>query len=216
MKQRSRPPPPEPTVSSLPREVVRERSRTEPLSADGWCDLGINLEACAPDKAREAYHRALAMDSRHADANVNLGRLLQEAGLRVEATRHYRSALASKPGHATAAFNLGTVLEELGRPAEAMAAYRRAVEADAEFADAHFNLSRLYERAGKRAAALGHLRTYKMLSERGTHDEGPHRRQLGRLRAVIGKLRSEGAAGQRRASVLRRPVTHRTWCHRIP
>jgi tetratricopeptide (TPR) repeat protein len=169
MQNRSRPPgvicQPQDTVSSLSGRIVREARRAEPLSADGWYDLGVDLEACAPDEAREAYHRALAMDSRHAEAHVNLGRLLQEAGLRVEAASHYRSALEAKPGYPTAAFNLGTALEELGRPGEAMAAYRRAVEADAEFADAHFNLSRLYERAGKRAAALRHLRTYKLLSE---------------------------------------------------
>ena len=200
---------PQATVSSLPRQVVREGRRAEPLSADGWYDLGIDLEAYAPDEAREAYHQALAMDSRHADAHVHLGRLLQEAGLRVEAVWHYRSALKAKPGHPTAAFNLGTALEELGRPAEAMTAYRRAVNADAEFADAHFNLSRLYERAGKRAAALRHLGTYKLLSEqRGTHDEGLRRRQRGCLHGVEGKLLSEGAASRRRAPVLRRPVTH--------
>ena len=187
---------------------MTERRRTEPLSADGWFDLGIDLEPCAPDEAREAYHHALAMDSRHAEAHVNLGRLLQEAGLRVEAVWHYRSALAAKPGYPTATFNLGTALEELGRPAEAMAAYRRAVGADAEFADAHFNLSRLYERAGKRAAALRHLRTYKMLCEqRGMHDEGP-RRPRGHLQEAEGKLLSDGAAGRRRALVLRRRGTH--------
>jgi tetratricopeptide (TPR) repeat protein len=208
MQHRSRPlgvsEQPRDTASFLSRQAVRDWRRTEPLSADGWFDLGVDLEACAPDEAREAYHNALAMDSRHADAHVNLGRLLQEAGLRVEAVWHYRSALTAKPGYPTAAFNLGTALEELGRPAEAMAAYRRAVEADAEFADAHFNLSRLYERAGRRAAALRHLRIYKMLSEqRGTHDEGLRRRQRGCLHGVEGKLLSEGAAGRRRGPVLR-------------
>jgi tetratricopeptide (TPR) repeat protein len=208
MQHRSRPlgviEQPQNTGSFLSPQVVRDGRRTEPLSAAGWYDLGFDLEACAPDEAREAYHHALAMDSRHADAHVNLGRLLQEAGLRLEAVWHYRSALKTRPGHATASFNLGTALEELGRPAEAMAAYRRAVEADAEFADAHFNLSRLYERAGKRAAALRHLRTYKLLSEQwGTHDEGLRRRQRGCLYGVEGKLLSEGAAGRRRGPVLR-------------
>jgi tetratricopeptide (TPR) repeat protein len=212
MHNRSRPPgviwQPQDTVPSLSGRIVREGRRAEPLSADGWYDLGIDLEACAPDEAREAYCRALAMDSRHADAHVNLGRLLQEAGKRAEAAGHYRSALAAKPGHPIAAFNLGTALEELGRPAKAIEAYRRAVEANAEFADAHFNLSRLYERAGKRAAALRHLRTYKMLSEKyRTHDEGPRRHPRERLQGVEGKLLSEGAAGRRRAPVLRRPVT---------
>ncbi|MGH2771015.1 MAG: tetratricopeptide repeat protein [Actinomycetota bacterium] len=187
---------------------MREGRRAEPFSADLWYDLGVDLEACAPDEAGEAYRRALAMDSRHADAHVNLGRLLQEAGKLAEAASHYRSALEAKPGHPTSTFNLGTVLEELGRPAEAMAAYRRAVEADAEFADAHFNLSRLYERAGKRAAALRHLRTYKMLSEKyGTPYEGPRRHPRERPKEWKGRFHpKELPAGE----VLRfyAPVTH--------
>jgi len=154
------------TATSLSRRTLREGCWAEPLSADDWYDLGADLEACAPDEARDAYRRALAVDSRHADAHVNLGRLLQEAGKLVEAARHYRAALKARSGHATAAFNLGTTLEELGRLAEAFEAYRRAVEADAEFADAHFNLSRLYEQTGRRAAALRHLMTYKVLSEK--------------------------------------------------
>jgi tetratricopeptide (TPR) repeat protein len=157
---------PQCTASSLSRGTGRETWRAAPLSADDWYDLGIDLETCAPDEARNAYRRALAIDPRHADARVNLGRLLQEMGKLAEAARHYRTALETEPWHPTATFNLGTVLEELGKLVLAIGAYRRAVEADAEFADAHFNLSRLYEQTGKRAAALRHLRTYKMLSER--------------------------------------------------
>ncbi len=146
--------------------------------ADRWYDLGVNLDACAPGEAREAYRRALAIDSRHADAHVNLGRLLQDAGKLAEAACHYRSALEAKPEHPTAAFNLGTALEDLGRPAEAIEAYWRVLKADAEFADAHFNLSRLYEQTGKRTAALRHLMTYKVLSENSTmHGDHPHRHQ---------------------------------------
>jgi tetratricopeptide (TPR) repeat protein len=151
-----------PTARRLAR---RARRSDEPLTAEQWYSLGVDLESAAPQDARDAYTRAVALDPRHASARVNLGRWLQEDGHPELAVAEYRAALASQPRHPTAAFNLGTALEELGRRAEAIAAYRRALDADDRFADAHFNLARLYEQAGKRAAALRHLRAYKMLSE---------------------------------------------------
>src|SRR6266404_1179963 len=139
------------------------RRSDEPLTADQWYDLGADLETAAPDDARDAYARAVALDPRHASARVNLGRLLQDAGRPAEAAEQYRAALAVRPRHPTAAFNLGTALEDLGRRPEAIEAYRKALHADDDFADAHFNLARLYEQTGRRAAALRHLKAYKLL-----------------------------------------------------
>ena len=91
-------------------------ARTRPWSsanrdfdAAGWYDLGLELEAVAPTEARDAYRRALELDAHHADAHVNLGRLLHEQGLVEEAERHYRQALRESPDHATAAFNLASL-----------------------------------------------------------------------------------------------------------
>jgi tetratricopeptide (TPR) repeat protein len=145
------------------RLIHRARRSDEPLSAEQWYILGLDLESAAPEQAGEAYTRALALDPRHASARVNLGRWLQADGHPAEAIAQYRAALAAHPQHATAAFNLGTALEELGRRAEAIEAYRRALAADEGFADAHFNLARLYEQSGKRAAALRHLKAYRQL-----------------------------------------------------
>jgi tetratricopeptide (TPR) repeat protein len=153
-------------AAPVARRLAREARRSdEPLTAEQWYDLGADLETAAPDDARDAYARAVALDPKHAGARVNLGRLLQDAGRPDEAAEQYRAALAVQPAHSTAAFNLGTALEDLGRSAEAIEAYRQALEADGEFADAHFNLARLYEQTGRRAAALRHLRAYKILSE---------------------------------------------------
>jgi len=133
--------------------------------ADGWYELGLEFEAVAPQEARDAYRRALELDPHHADAHVNLGRLLQEEDLTEEAETHYRAALADSPAHATAWFDLGTALEDLRRAGDAVDAYRRAILADRRMADAHFNLARLYEKAGKKAAALRHLGIYQRLTD---------------------------------------------------
>jgi len=133
------------------------------LSAEEWYRWGCELEAAAPEEAAEAYRRALAVDPGHADAHVNLGRLLHEAGDAEAAHGHYRRALEERPRDATAAFNMGVALEDLGRPADALAAYEKAVTLDPQNADAHYNAANLCEKLGRPADALGHLKDYRGL-----------------------------------------------------
>jgi tetratricopeptide (TPR) repeat protein len=150
-------------VARRAAKVARESA--EDHSATDWYEMGLELEAVDPEEARDAYRRALELNAHHADAHVNLGRLLHEDGRAAEAERHYRQALAADAEHATAAFNLGIALEDLRRPADAVDAYRTALAADPRLADAHYNLARLYEKQGKKAAALRHLSHYKRLTE---------------------------------------------------
>ena len=139
----------------------------EELSADAWYDVALDLEAVSVEKARTAYRRAIALDPGHAEAHLNLGRLLHEVGDVAGAESHYRQACAANPESALAAFNLGVALEDRGEAREAMAAYRRALKLDAEIAEAHFNLGRLCEAAGDKRGALLHLAQYKRIQERG-------------------------------------------------
>src|SRR6059036_4152579 len=146
------------------RTAQAARAAEADLDAEDWYELGLELEAVDPDEARDAYRRALELDAHHADAHVNLGRLLHEQGMIEEAERHYRLALRERPEHATAAFNLGIALEDLDQPADAIEAYRAALAVEPRLADAHYNVARLYERLGKKAAALRHLSSYERLT----------------------------------------------------
>jgi tetratricopeptide (TPR) repeat protein len=152
-------------AAPMARRAAKAARRVEQdLSAEDWYELGLELEVAEPTEARDAYRRALELDAHHADARVNLGRLLHEQGLVEEAERHYRLALRENPEHATAAYNLGIALEDLGRAADAIEAYRAALAADPRLADAHYNVARLYEKVGKKAAALRHLSSYRRLT----------------------------------------------------
>ncbi len=133
------------------------------LSAGEWYRWGCELETAAPEEAAEAYRRALAADPGHADAHVNLGRLLHEGGDAEAAREHYRRALQERPRDATAAFNMGVALEDLGRPEDALAAYEKAVALDPQNADAHYNAANLCERLGRPAEALRYLKDYRVL-----------------------------------------------------
>ncbi len=150
------------------RAAQAARDAKQELGADEWYDLGFDLEAVDVAEARDAYRRALELDPHHADAHVNLGRLLQEGGEAGRAASHYLLALAVRAQDATAWFNLGIALEDMKRRSDAIKAYEQAIGVDATLADAYFNLSRLYEAAEKRAAALRSLSRYRLLVARRT------------------------------------------------
>jgi tetratricopeptide (TPR) repeat protein len=139
-------------------------------SADYWFELGLELEVHSPAEARRAYERAVELEPRHADALVNLGRLLYEQGATDGAIVHYRRALEAADGHhAIAAFNLGLALEDLGRNRAAADAYKAALLADPSFADAQYNLARVHERLGDRVSALRWLKSYRALTRQTGH-----------------------------------------------
>ena len=133
------------------------------VSADDLYRIAGTLEETDPVHAVHTYRQALALDSGHADAHVNLGRLLHEAGELAEAERHYRATLGLRPDDATAAFNLAVAIEDQGRDEEALEQYERAITLDGRNADAHYNAARLYEKIGKYTAAIRHLRSYREL-----------------------------------------------------
>lgn len=146
------------------RAALAARDAEHEFSADDWYEMGVHLETAAPDDARDAYRRALESAPNHADAHVNLGRLLHEHGDLVAAEEQYRAALAVQPESVLAAFNLGVVLEDQGRSDDAVGVYERLVKRERGCADAHFNLARLYERSGRKIASLRHLKEYEKLT----------------------------------------------------
>src|SRR5258708_7932587 len=114
----------------LARKVAPLQLRT-PFQGDAadWYERGCDLDEVAPDEARDAYRRALELEPDHADAHVNLGRLLHEAGDARAAAEHYRRAIELTPANVIALVNLGVPLEDLRIPEAAILAYRLAAQA---------------------------------------------------------------------------------------
>jgi tetratricopeptide (TPR) repeat protein len=125
-------------------------------------ERAMDLEGGDEGAARSAYEACLALDERHVEARVNLGRLLHLQGRLREAEQVYRGAETTE---ALLSFNLAVLLEDLEREAEAAVAYREALAQDPALADAHFNLARLYEQAGNQKDALRHLLAYRRLTQ---------------------------------------------------
>jgi tetratricopeptide (TPR) repeat protein len=149
-----------PPPGEAPGDVV-------PPTIDELYELGCDLEETDPAHAEASYRQVLARAPRHADAHINLGRLMHERGDLAAAEEHYRAALRERPDDPTATFNLGVALEDASRGPEALEAYERAVELNAQNADAHYNAARLYEKGGDYGASLRHLRAYRDLTRRG-------------------------------------------------
>lgn len=134
--------------------------------AGHWFERGMDLEHAGDhEAAAEVYRKVLEVEPRHADAAVNLGRLLHQDGRLAEAARLYRIALAVDAADAVAHYNLALVLEDQHRPAVALRHYQQAVAQQPEFADAHYNLARLLEDLGRHAEAVRHLLAYSALTK---------------------------------------------------
>lgn len=143
--------------------VALQPGRVAAEPAEVWVRRGRALEGADPAAACDAYRRALELQPDHADANINLGRLVHESGQADAAADLYRAALAVRPDDAVAWFNLGVALGDLGEIDAALACYRRVLKADPGCADAHFNAARLCERRGDRLGTVRHLRAYRAL-----------------------------------------------------
>ena len=145
--------------------VIEAKAPSAPPEPD-WFGQAVALENSDPAAARAAYVRALAREPARADARLNLGRLLHEAGELEAAEAMYREALRAGSRDPLLHFNLGVLLEDMQRTAEAIRAYEAALHEDSELADGHYNLALLYEESGRAKDAIRHMARYRQLTSK--------------------------------------------------
>jgi tetratricopeptide (TPR) repeat protein len=160
--------PPQAPAEAPPLSLLRARppagGDVAPPTAEEIYEIGCDIDETDPVQAEASYRQVLMQAPEHADAHINLGRILHERGDLPAAEAHYRRALQIRAGDATALFNLGVVLEDQGRNTAALEAYAGAIEVDGRNADAHYNAARLYDLAGDYSSALRHLRICRDLT----------------------------------------------------
>ena len=152
-----------PARAPAPGEGTEQAPDAPPLGVEELYEIAGQHEQADPQEARETYLQVLTLAPAHADAHIDLGRLLHQAGDLKAAEFHYRAALGVRPEDSTASFNLGVALEDQGHISDAIEAYERALATNPRNADAHYNAARLYEKSGDYPAALRHLRAYRQL-----------------------------------------------------
>lgn len=144
--------------------TVIERAAPKPAPEADWFSEAVELEASDPERAMEAYRKAIAADAVNLDARINLGLLLHEAKRFPEAGRVYTEALNACGPDPVLLYNLGVLLEDMGSLDEAGRAYAAAVSADPSMADAHYNLALLCGRLGRSKDAIRHMSQYRRLT----------------------------------------------------
>ncbi|MGA8708930.1 MAG: tetratricopeptide repeat protein [Steroidobacteraceae bacterium] len=152
----------QPATDGQPRAAAAAAAAGDAdAEAEALFAQALEIDATEPEAAIELYRRCLALDPRHAGAQINCARLLQEGGALEEAERMYRSD-GTRDTHAL--YNLGVLLEDTGRPDEAIESYLAVIALDPAFAEAHYNLARLYEIQGNTPHMIRHLRQYRSLT----------------------------------------------------
>ena len=144
---------------------IMERRKAPPrVSAHEWLDRGLDLEDSDAEAALQAYGEAITVDPKLADAHINRGWLLHEAGRLEEAERAYRAGLDACGEEPLLLYNLGVLLADLERKAEAAVAYEQALKANPGFADCHYNLALLCEELDRPREAIRHMAQYRRLT----------------------------------------------------
>jgi tetratricopeptide (TPR) repeat protein len=100
------------------------------------------------------FHKALALDPKHAPAHNNLGIALATKGDLAGAIAECKKAIALDPKFAPAHYNLGNALTAKGDLAGAIAAYHKAIALNPKHALAHTNLGNVLHKKGDLAGAI--------------------------------------------------------------
>ena len=133
--------------------------------ADAWFQRGEAAESSDEHAAEHAYRQAIALDAGHANAYVNLGAMLCEAGRCTEAVALFDQALAQGAASAALHFNHAIALEDVGLFHQAVASYERVLSLEPDFLDAHYNAGMLFDKMGDAQKAVAHLNSYRRLQK---------------------------------------------------
>jgi tetratricopeptide (TPR) repeat protein len=123
-----------------------------------WFQRGVIYQATDPDRAMDAYRRAIELDEHFVPARENLGVMLALAGRPAEAAAHFQRALWMKPDSLVSLTNLAALMLGENRTDEATELVERALATEPRNVSA-LNLSGiLHARRGDPEAALAAFR----------------------------------------------------------
>lgn len=113
-------------------KVLEQTVRQHPKSLEAWFLLGqIHGSQGRHGEAKNAFGRAVAINSRVPEAHFNLGLALKSLGNLPAAAEAFGKATALKTGYVAAWYNLGSTLLDLDRFDEAEQAFLQVLKHDA-------------------------------------------------------------------------------------
>ena len=104
--------------------------RQDPKNLEAWEHLGnLYFDANEPQKAVNAYNKALEIDPNNTSVLVDCGVMYRETKQFDKSLEYFQKALRIDPKHEFALFNSGIVLyHDLNRKAEALEIWRTLVK----------------------------------------------------------------------------------------
>ena len=133
---------------------------------DALFEMAEELEASDPAAAEAIYRRLIALEPSDADAYLNLGFILCEAGRWEEASALYQAAVRHCPEDPLVHYNRAVALEAQGRVGPALKSYEESLRLQPDLVDAHQNAALLYAQAGQKQLAIRHFSAYRRLQPR--------------------------------------------------
>ena len=143
------------------------RARVREDDPDALFARAEELEASDGGAAERVYRRVLELVAGYANAYLNLGFMLCEAGRCEEAVQLYEAAVLHCADDPLVHYNRAVALEALGRVPEALASYETCLRLQPDAADAHQNAALLYAQAGEKQLAIRHFSAYRRLRPQG-------------------------------------------------
>ncbi|MEO5737968.1 MAG: tetratricopeptide repeat protein [Variovorax sp.] len=134
--------------------------------SDALFEMAEVLEESDPPAAQAIYRRLIALKPSDADAYLNLGFMLCEAGRWEDASALYQAAVRHCPEAPLVHYNRAVALEAQGRVGPALKSYEECLRLQPDLVDAHQNAALLYEQAGHKQLAIRHFSAYRRLQTR--------------------------------------------------
>ncbi|MFN0207487.1 MAG: protein kinase domain-containing protein [Planctomycetota bacterium] len=147
--------------ASAQRESADVLAQKWPESAFAWFLIGFTLAEQSPDEAIAAYEKALRIDPKFPNAQINIGNILLRDGRWKDAEASARKAINTTPQVPFGHSQLGLALCRQGKTQEGLAELLKAVETSKDFkkADVYFNYGLELLESGNAAVALEQFKT---------------------------------------------------------
>ena len=123
-----------------------------------WFNLGGAYLESDPEKARDAFLRAIEIEPRFPEAFYNLGVIDQGAGDNLAALGSYQRALEQDPEYWPAVHNMGNVRFLLGDHSGALEQFGQTLRMNPDYWPAQYNLAIVYTAMDRPSDAVPRLR----------------------------------------------------------
>jgi tetratricopeptide (TPR) repeat protein len=127
-----------------------------------WVGLGLGYEDQKNfPEAQKAFESALKADPKFAEAEYQLGVIIEVSGDSAVASQHYERALQMEPTHVPALTKLGRLYLEAGQYQKAQEVLLKAEGLDPRNRQTEYALALVYSKLGNREEAKAHMEKFQ-------------------------------------------------------